>query len=249
LSKVASEPDFYLPFRQCAPSVVLAMQTIYSDPAALTSREGLFNILCFRGAFYRSAWAKEHLRWFNSYQEWESYLVLTLPNATPDEMEAYFVNKGAYGTPNRHRSLANIKIYWTETQKLGISDWESALTLYRTSQDLVGLSTVLEQYFNIGGLTGLLIIGDLIHCGLLPMPSIITWTRLIAHVDRGAYKQLETLGLTQRRDDGTPDFEELVEVLQGLDDLVLESTTEAERTLMGYNIVMLEHALCKFGRL
>ncbi|TFK63273.1 hypothetical protein BDN72DRAFT_902542 [Pluteus cervinus] len=225
------------------------MQTIYCSPVALLSREGLFNILCFRGAFYRSTWAKERLRWFSTYEEWEKYLALTLPGATPEEQEAYFVNKGAYGTPNRHRTLANIKIYWTETQKMGISDWESGLTQYRTSQDLVGLSTVLEQYFNIGKLTGLLIIGDLIHCGLLPIPSIITWAHLIAHVNKGAYKQLETLGMTHRRDDGTPDIDELAEVLQGLDDLISENTTEGERTLMDYNIVMLEHALCKFGRL
>ena len=55
MKKVQSDLDYYLPFRQYAPSLANARQEIYADVNRLASPTGvgLFNILAFRGVFFR----------------------------------------------------------------------------------------------------------------------------------------------------------------------------------------------------
>jgi hypothetical protein len=49
ITKVCSNLDFYLPFRQHAPSLANARKAIYADPDRLMSDDGVgfFNILAF----------------------------------------------------------------------------------------------------------------------------------------------------------------------------------------------------------
>ena len=59
MKKVKSDLDYFLPFRQHAPSLANARHEIYADIDRLTSPTGigLFNILAFRGVFFGSPFA------------------------------------------------------------------------------------------------------------------------------------------------------------------------------------------------
>ena len=70
---VSSNLDFLLPFRQCAPTMQKAMETIYSEPRRLLTQAGLFNAIAFRAVFYGSEYATESLRFFDSLDEWTEY--------------------------------------------------------------------------------------------------------------------------------------------------------------------------------
>ncbi|KIJ93774.1 hypothetical protein K443DRAFT_134942 [Laccaria amethystina LaAM-08-1] len=70
---VSSNLDFLLPFRQCAPTMQKAMETIYSEPQRLLTQAGLFNAIAFRAVFYGSEYATKSLRFFDSFDEWTEY--------------------------------------------------------------------------------------------------------------------------------------------------------------------------------
>ena len=101
------------------------------------------------------------------------------------------------------------------------------------------------MFRNIGSLSALLICGDLVEAGLVPMPSSRELAELIFKVGKGAKEGMAMLGLVKNG----ANREELGNAFESLD-LALElKLTEEEKKAMGYNVIMLEHALCKFKRL
>ena len=76
--KVRSNLDFYLPFRQHAPSLKNARCEIYhnGDLHLVDCKDGVafFNILAFRGVFFGSPFSQsENFQWFDSYEEWKQF--------------------------------------------------------------------------------------------------------------------------------------------------------------------------------
>ena len=72
ITKVCSNLDSYLPFRQHAPSLANARRVIYADVNQLASDDGVgfFNVLAFRGVFFGSPFAtSDHCQWFNSLDD------------------------------------------------------------------------------------------------------------------------------------------------------------------------------------
>jgi hypothetical protein len=90
----------------------------------------------------------------------------------------------------------------------------------------------------------MLICGDLVEAGVLAMPSIQEWTGIIHKVDKGAAEELIRLNLLSK----SHTEQELFEAFSGLNSFLLDNLSEADQAIMGYNIIMLEHALCKFTR-
>ena len=56
-------------------------------------------------------------------------------------------------------------------------------------------STPKKVLINIGSLTAILIIGDLVYTGILPMPSPLDWGKFAEKVSKGALAALTMLGL------------------------------------------------------
>jgi hypothetical protein len=80
---------------------------------------------------------------------------------------------------------------------------------------------------------------------ILDMPAIEDWAKLIHHVQKGATMGLQALTLLGEKFTE----EEVVDAFTQLHAFLLENLSEEDQELMGYNIVMLEHALCKFTRI
>ena len=98
---------------------------------------------------------------------------------------------------------------------------------------------------NIGSLTALLVCGDLIELKILDMPPIEDWAKLIYDVQKGATTGLQSLALLGAT--FTP--EEVVNAFTQLNAFLIQNLSEEDMELMGYDMVMLEHGLCKFTRI
>jgi hypothetical protein len=246
LRRVAKRPDFLLPFRQKAPTMEKALNTIYSDRDRLRTPEGFWNVLTFRGVTYGSPYAENDLRWFDSYDEWADYHGKSNNTVNGNKLR-YFVNVCAYGFNNKHRKIENIEIYWEERYR-----WTSFLegnpNVNETYRFLTESHTKGERkkaFPNIGPLTALLVCGDLIELGILNMPAIEDWALLIYDVRKGATIGLQSLALLGE----SFTKEEVIDAFTRLNAFLVQNLSEEDMELMGYNIVMLEHGLCKFTRI
>lgn len=264
---VARRPDFLLPFRQKAPTIDRALNTIYSDPGRLFTSEGFWNILTFRGMTYGSLYAKNDLEWFDSYPEWDEYYTASdkfvevikkkkkedkekqkgkeKPKVVKKkEKEPYFVNMCAYGVSNKRRSIENASLYWAACDCW--SDFiENQPNVEEVYKFLTRSRAGRKVFQNIGDLTALLICGDLVEVGILQMPLIEEWAGLIYDVKKGATLGLQCLGLLGE----TFSKEEVIDAFKSLDTFLFETLSDEDQELMGYNIIMLEHSLCKFTRI
>jgi len=239
IQKTARDPDYLLPFRSSAPIFQNALDTILSDHNRLSTAVGIFNLAAFRGVFYRSEYVLNNLQWFNSITDWEEYRESL--GMTDDKLEAFFVNKSAYGRPQPKLLSTFVYQHWDQCQQTWAAHQQSNPTY-----DIIKLFNYFMKTFHyVGSLTALLMVGDLIECGFLPLPTPEKMGELVALVDKGAAKGLQRLGLL--KSDSTP--EEISRAFVTLH-LHIENSIDTDiRSRMGYNIIMLEHALCKYQRI
>lgn len=241
MKRVSSDRDFFLPFRQHAPSLVNARSEIYADIDRLASPTGFFNILTFRGVFFGSPFAQsDRFKWFDQYDDWKRFMI------DENKEEEFYVKRNCYGRTQKDRSTALIEGYWNQRNL-----WNSAFnpTTKPTAREvyywLMSTDNGKKQIRNIGSLSALLICGDLIEAGLILMPSARDFGDLIFKVGKGAKDGMIAMGLVK---DGAS-REELCQSFESLDLALQQELTEEEKKTMGYNVVMLEHTLCKIKRL
>jgi hypothetical protein len=91
-------------------------------------------------------------------------------------------------------------------------------------------------------LTAILIIGDLIYAGILPMPSPLDWGKFIEKVSKGALDGMIMLGLIDEDTTVPQAFADLYDFVNGV-------LTPEEKSAMTYDVLMSEHSLCKYKHL
>lgn len=251
LSKIVSNLDYYLPFRQHGPSLKNARLEIYSDIDRLASEDGIgfFNILAFRGVFFGSPFAQSpHYRWFESLSDWEHFYDSGNGNDDYDG-EEYYVRKTCYGQAQTGRQLSLLPSYWEK--RLLWNDLfkksEKPPTVKQVFRWLTSSSKITKStlFPNIGSLTALLICGDLVEAGILPMPSAKEWADSIAKMGKGSKAGMEKCGLVGNG----CSREEFCMAFSSLDQALEAELSQEEKDTMGYNSIMLEHTLCKINRI
>jgi hypothetical protein len=255
LTKVFSNLDFYLPFRQHAPSLANARQKIYADIVRLASDDGVgfFNILAFRGVFFGSPFAKsDRYRWFHSLDDWKLFRATGKVEENKYEGEEYYIKKNCYGQSQTGRKLSLLSSYWDQRvlwkdffgkpDKPTVSQVFRWLTSRVANQTSKTTSTLFE---NIGTLTALLICGDLVETGILPMPSTKEWAESIVKMGKGSKDGMELCGFVGKNSSQ----EDFCSAFESLDQALQRELQDEEKEAMGYNIIMLEHTLCKIKRI
>jgi hypothetical protein len=257
LKKIANSPDKFMPYREHAPTCIRSRDSIYDDPAWLRTSVGFWNVLCFRGVFYGSEFACEDGRYFDDLDDWKAF--------SKDKAPSYFVVKTAYGSLQGDRSIDRVEEYWEKRhlwepliKKKDLSLFDVYDFLLHSSVDGGRLtssrkkgsqapkgndkSTAKKVFINIGSLTAILIIGDLVYAGILPMPSPLDWGKFIEKVSKGALAAMTMLGLIDE-DTTVP------QAFADLDDFVNRALTPEEKSAITYNVLTGEHSLCKYKRL
>jgi hypothetical protein len=247
MKKVLTDLDFYLPFRQHAPSLKNARSEIYADIDSFPGEDGagLFNVLAFRGVFFGSPFAQsDRYQWFSTFADWERFQAegseVAKKYGKDGEEEKYYVKRSCYGQSQKDRSTKLLPIYWD--QRLLWSEKFDKLSEPSVTEVHKWLAS---SFPNIGHLSALLICGDLIEASILPMPTAPEWGGLIYTLDMGAKSAMEMLGLISKKASRV----EVTEAFMSLDLSLQQELEEEERLAMNYNVIMLEHALCKIKRL
>jgi hypothetical protein len=253
IDKVTSDFDFFIPFRQHAPSLKNARREIYADLSRLACDDGVgfFNILAFRGVFFGSPFAQSNrFRWFESFEDWKQFKAKGKEEALkirPKE-EEYYVKKNCYGRSQKDRSLNLLSDYWKKRRSWNETFNETTTpTLEEVFNWLISKDRKLNvsKFYNIGSLTALLICGDLIEAGIMAMPSSYELGRLIYKLGKGAKDGMQLFNLVG---EGANE-EDFCNAFASLDAHIEGRLGVEEKNAMGYNVVMLEHTLCKMKRL
>lgn len=249
IKKVANASDRLLPFREYAPTRIRSKTTLYSQRDWLKTDIGFWNVLCFRAVFYGSEFARTDCRRFQSLDDWQNF------RKSCRKPDSYFVRPDAYGSLQSHRSLDRIQEFWEQRHRWtplfenGSPSVEEVYELLMSKHKVIskkgknkGKQVTQKVYLNVGELTAILIIGDLVYGGILTMPTPKVWGKFIEEVSKGALDGLQILGLLE---DGISVSQAFVKLY----DFVGKTLNEEEKTIMNFDVLMGEHGLCKFKRL
>ncbi|GJE97602.1 hypothetical protein PsYK624_138230 [Phanerochaete sordida] len=251
--KVFNRPDFYLPFREHAPSLRIACEASvgpYSS-SEVETRAGAFSSILFRAlTFSTPIVTQDQQVWFADLVDWKAFL--EDHKAMPD---SYFANKGAYGQPNKHRTPAIADDIWR-----GTVAWVPFLKAHEGRQipPLTMFNFIrfkrnkknqqVTRFPNVGNLTAYLLTADYVAAGLVTPPTAAEMAKLICAIGAGAIGGLEKLHLLpSAARSHTPDNVEWA--LRTVMNFMRSALITEEQDLARLDFIMLEHALCKFKRL
>ena len=271
VKKIATRPDFYLPFRERAPARQRVISTVYGNQQRLRSAEGFWGVLAYRGVFYGSEFARHHDCNFADFEAWSTF------KANSDKPDAYFVDKNAYGTAISQRSLDRLSEYWDDRESwmallgkhpggLTFEVVYDFLSQHRPNSNFgkplpsgqknpkgkthslgpnIDVRKTTMLFHSIGSLNALLICGDLAMAGIVNMPTKLEMGDLIFKLNKGVRGGLMKLGMIGEY----PSANEVINAFVSLCDYLEQHLTDEEKETMGYSTSMVEHACCKFKRL
>lgn len=81
--------------------------------------------------------------------------------------------------------------------------------------------------------------------GILPMPSTKEWAESIVKMGKGSKDGMELCGFVGKNSSQ----EDFCSAFESLDQALQRELQDEEKEAMGYNIIMLEHTLCKIKRI
>lgn len=245
-------PDWLLPFRQLAPELVkvfgpggMLHPDNIDEPGAIAS------LWCWRGIWYRTEFSTHHDMFFNSYDDWKAtYRQLRSTTEVENTIggpNRYFCNTQAFGNATT-RSVKFAKTYFQEESNwlalFNDKDYDAKLPYieaYNFTQKKKEKLKVLPQ---IGPLVGMLITSDLVYAGKVLEPTVEEFAILVAKLNKGAVSCLQDLSLLSDRDNTS----DVVSTFTLLYNSVHDALTDEERAGMVFDVIMFEHALCKYQR-
>lgn len=244
------DPDFRLPFREKAPSR-LRFRTKDGPfcPSTIRTNAGLYSAIIYRGITYGSPFSRhpQSPMVFTDFQDWEKRVASfqrshPLPTVFADETRLYFCKRNAYGQSIINRGVENAEDFWLKVVQL---DWVSEVDRGMTFRDCLSLISKAD-FRSMGSLCNYLLACDLHYAGACAAPTLSDVAGAILRIRGGAFAALITLGLVPA---GTkPSVRQIEAVLEGLQAHITATFSQEERDEMGWDLICLEHLLCKFSR-
>ncbi|TFK60302.1 hypothetical protein BDN72DRAFT_940373 [Pluteus cervinus] len=236
LALVQKFPDKRLPFRDLAPSRqrILSGSGPYSADFIATT-EGFFSALIYRGVTHGTQFLQDHPMIFHTLEDWNSLYTLL----SGDHDDLYFCDPNAYGC-NNTRSVANVPAYWDASQDPTLVSW---LSLPSLANFLDVFKLLQKKMPSFGNLTIYLLLVDYAIAGKLSVPTFAEMGYIIHAVNAGGRKGLTSMGFPCRSK------EEIADALAFIMESLVRIIPQERRQAMNLDIFLLEHALCKMGRL
>lgn len=247
--KVAGDQDYYMPFREHAPSrlrVTAPGGPFHSDHRTLP---GAFpSWVIFRTLLFKSPMLQNNTQgFFSSLQSWEELLHrLNFDPEGPPITHRYFYDLRCYGSPQGKRRAAfcsEVHVYFNHEEKWTTlkQQWPGKIPFFvflNWSRDLK-----LPQ---LGKLTSYLLTSDLVYADIVQPPTSKELAKALWTMDFGAKRGLVLLGQTSS---ATCSEHELVHAFVDLYEWLDRELSLEEKALMIYDPIMLEHLLCKYQRI
>lgn len=168
--------------------------------------------------------------------------------------EENMANKTALGkTPNRHRETATAKFLWeagTARRDEMFDPNNDTPKPFLTTFNLLRKKTTEkhQNFLGYGDLTAYLLTADYTYTNAVMAPTCEDMATAICAINRGAITGLRLLGLLPGGK-SKPSVVDTRIALQKAYSFLERKIPSQQKTLMGFDYIMLEHALCKLSRL
>jgi hypothetical protein len=263
MGKIQNNLDHYLPFRDRAPQRIksIGLDGPY-HPANIDTREGYYGALSWRGITYSTPCARDRSMVYNltKFKEWKSSLMHAVG---VKDAEKYMCNPKAYGPYNCFRTTASAERYWTTSGRPELSNWMKAdekpsyLDQWRFFKgtflkDTSGKYTrdeknkKIKAFPQVGNLIAHVLAGDYASAGKVELPSVEDMGEVITTTNAGGLKGLVAIGYLNGI--SKPSRDRVTDALREVYDYLDATLSEHQKQLMGFGMLMVEHALCKFSR-
>jgi hypothetical protein len=244
VDKIGRDVDRYLPFREKAPQRLqsLGPNGPFRDEI-LCTRLGYFDALFWRGIGYRTQSVSDGRMVFD-YPTFQQHFT-SLDTAG----ERYYCNKAAFGPSNAGRTTDSAAIYWESSGLAECTNWlfNNERPLFRDQwrffiRKRIGDEKAFPQYGNV---VSLALTGDYVYAGKVLMPTVDEMGTVVWEINKGGVAGLRGAGYF---DADRPSSDATVEAFRDVYDYLNAHLTQQEKELMGFDVIMVEHMLCKFSR-
>jgi hypothetical protein len=238
--KVNANRDRFLPFKMLQPALIAIMGN--NGPFSerwIRTRAGFFSALVFRAITFGALAGQLPPGLFKTLQDWRTFLKLHQGKG-----RKWLCVENAYGPWQKNRTPSLASDLWQSS-----SLWSGFIAKEVNFDSLIDFLTKDHpgKFPNIGPLTAFLLAGDYAHTPLIPMPTPEVIGKHIHNMKKGAYDGLQRLGLlhtTYKKNDASATVEKFQLLYNFLDNRL----TAEEKSLIVFNGLMLENALCKYKR-
>ncbi|KAJ3535524.1 hypothetical protein NMY22_g6455 [Coprinellus aureogranulatus] len=239
--------DSRLPFREKAPSRK-RFSGEHGPFAAATIRTdaGLYSAILYRGITYNTPFSRhpDSPMVFSSYNDWRSRIAMFQADHLESIGDAkYFCVRNAYGGQSiNNRELGNAQDFWDGVVSLNWSKVASGPSM--SFSECLGL-VAGANFRSLGPLCNYLLVCDLHYAGICDSPTVADIANAVFSIKGGSYIALTKLGLIPGGDSSRGDIANALLELQAH---IQDAFTEEELDAMGWDLICLEHLLCKFCR-
>lgn len=250
--------DYICPFRELAPSRLRAAGPEGPfTPALCRTDEGMYSALLYRGVTFGTEFQMQYPMVYEDAAEFHDCNERASEEYWEENDRApepsFFCKSDAFGPPNWRRNISLVDTYYTQIRQFG---WAQQFE----SRDQIPFLECWEfvrepEHFPVlGPLAGYLLTADMSYTGAVIPPTIDDIATVIWDMNKGAAKALEILQLIPARKvsvAGTVSKADKHTVRKAVRSLYkrLETMLPAQlRRSVGFDPIVLEHALCKFSR-
>ncbi|KAJ3519810.1 hypothetical protein NMY22_g13029 [Coprinellus aureogranulatus] len=241
------QPDTRYPFREKAPWR-LRMQDAsspYHSPTIRTNA-GAYSAVIHRGILFNSDFSRhpDCPMVFENFQDWEGKLELfKSQHPSISNVKNFFSRPDAYGGQSIvGRGVGNAKRFWQDVSAMNWPEKSKRVMTFKECYDLFHKG----GFPTMGVLSCYLLACDLHYAGVCEAPTIADVASFIRSARGGSYHILPKLGYGEV--DVHPTLELVIQALSEIAHHLRESFTEEELALMGFDLICVEHILCKFKR-
>ncbi|KIJ32564.1 hypothetical protein M422DRAFT_265581 [Sphaerobolus stellatus SS14] len=207
--------------------------------------EGFANACIIRAILFRTEAARQGHVNFPSLDSWSTFV--------DGHDERFYFNPKAYGNNTKQRLSTNGPIFFESGHY-----WEEFLASYqgdkkpsfRTTFDWI--RTRGAKLPGIGDLTAYLLAGDYVYAGVVMEPEVNEVAYAIYTLKAGAWAGLIHLGILAEREGNRNHKKDTTAIQSALEQIMCHMKnvfTKDERAQMKWDLIMLEHSLCKLKRL
>ncbi|KAJ7231840.1 hypothetical protein B0H12DRAFT_1077036 [Mycena haematopus] len=253
------------PFRELAPSRQRAAGPLgpYTSDFAAT-QSGFLSALIFRAITFNTDFLATARMRYTDHEDLASVMKHSAARFTAEHgrnpTPAFFCNSSAYGPHNAGRTVNLAAIYGplvaTENIAAQLASTDAASIPFTAFWDwLRGSVNGRVRFYQLGSLGSYLLAADYTYTNarLVQPPTIEELGAIICWLNKGAVRGLELLNLIPERQKGgkkpkssTPDA--CIEGLRIVYNTIYEHWPPEVRQEVQFDLVMIEHSLCKLAR-
>jgi hypothetical protein len=244
LLHVQANADKKLPFRDRSPSRMRILEPGGPfGPDNISTREGLFSALIFRGVTYHTDFLLEQERVFRNPTHWQALY----DKLSPVHPAVYFCDKNAYGQYMDAQNISHISALWEASGDSELGGWVTDTRpiefdiLYDVF--LKGTLNKRKAFPGFGSLKSFLLATDYAVAGKATTPTLASVGKMIFQIGHGSATGLSRLGFT------CSDVASTVQAFTAVHNHLLHVIPQWRREQMGFGVFFVEHALCKLNRL